>query len=63
MDMPNELILNVLNYLKFKDLLKVAQTCTRLNELSCNNILWKKICEEEGFNALSLNYKVRISCI
>lgn len=42
-DMPNEVLLKILNYLDIKDILSCAQTSKRINTISHDRSLWQKV--------------------
>ncbi|CAG4984006.1 unnamed protein product [Parnassius apollo] len=50
--LPVELALTVLGYLKPKDLLRMAQTCRHWRTLADDNLLWKEQCRLIGITTL-----------
>lgn len=42
--LPYSVLLNIFSFLHFQDLLRMQQTCTELNCLAKDNMLWRSLC-------------------
>ena len=42
-DLPDEIILKVINYLQIKDLIRCGHTSKRIRRISCDESLWQKL--------------------
>ncbi|ESO91018.1 hypothetical protein LOTGIDRAFT_233514 [Lottia gigantea] len=56
LDLPPELLLNILSYLPATDVSSVCQTCTKLNEVADQEIVWQNLIKSE------FNIKNHIGC-
>lgn len=41
--LPTTVLLNVFGYLKYTEILRAARVCKRWNEISKDELLWKKL--------------------